>query len=298
MLPNLFILGVQKAGTTSLHNWLQQHPDIFSDESIKDIDFFAHPERKKKPRKNLEKYLADYSGQKILLQTHVNYILYEDALKNIKKECGQPKFLLVLRNPVERAKSAFKYFCKVRRETRTDKQALQYEPVAQLEYSIDNNDFTYIEHGLYFKQLQVFEKHFPLCSLLLIDFDKLVHKPLESLKKIFHFLDIDQSFEPVLKNLNTTGGIKNEKVQDFLYRESGFKKSMIKLLDPIFPFEKRKKIKRWIAERNTSKSKKLDAIDPAIDDFLYNCFVNDIKSLQHHYKLDFASNWLKLADRI
>jgi len=292
-MPNLFILGVQKAGTTSLHNWLSKHVEIYSNENLKDVDFFLNPKRKNDPGFHLKNYIKTFNNQKILLQTHVNYILYEKALQQIKKACGNnPKFILVLRDPVDRAKSAYKYFVKVLRETREPEQALIYEPCEIIDYSVANNDFTYIEHGFYFKQLQVYEKYFSMDNLLIINFEDIINKPENVVAKVFKFVGVDPDFIPSFKKLNVTGAVKHKKLQEALYKSSKIKTFFIKVIDPVFNFKQRRKLKQWIMEYNTSIGDSDISFDRKIDEYLFEQFRHDLQKLVTNYQLKFVANWI------
>jgi len=294
LLPDLYILGVQKAGTTSLHAWLSQHPEIYSNDYIKDVDFFAHPDRSSDPAKYLSEFVSDYKNEKIFLQTHVNYIFYEKALKRISEvHKNHPKFILVLRNPLDRAVSAYHYFVKVSRETRSPKEALVYRPEERHEFSLDNNDLTYIEHGFYFKQLQAFEKYFSLNDLLILDFKQLVASPQQVLEKIYKFIGVAPGFEPSLNIKNKTGATKFVGLQRFLYGSSGLKRMLVRAISTFYDEQKRKLIKQKISEMNTSEHHEKEEIDNKVIAYLNQVFAEDIKKLKQTYKIGFIDDWMQ-----
>ncbi len=90
------------------------------------------------------------------------------------------KIIISLRNPIKRALSAYQYFKKLGKETRNPKLALLYEPKNDLQFSRYNNDFTYIEHGLYYRQLKQCLEYFPMEQILIFDFED-IHKNPEQL---------------------------------------------------------------------------------------------------------------------
>jgi len=109
--PNLFVAGVPKAGTTSLFHYLALHPDVFPS-SRKEPGFF-HPFKIKDMDKNLEaykKFFTGYSRQRYVMEATPGYFYggkeSADAINNFSPES---KIIIVLRNPVQRLFSFYKY---------------------------------------------------------------------------------------------------------------------------------------------------------------------------------------------
>ena len=111
MKPNLFVAGVPKAGTTSLFHYLALHPDVFPS-SRKEPGFF-HPFKIKDMGANLEaykKFFAGYSGQKYAIEATPGYFYGgKETATAINKYSSKSKIIMVLRNPVERLFSFYKY---------------------------------------------------------------------------------------------------------------------------------------------------------------------------------------------
>lgn len=111
MNPNLFVAGVPKAGTTSLFHYLALHPDIFPS-NRKEPGFF-HPFKIKDMAANLEaykKFFVDYSGQKYAIEATPGYFYGgKETATAINKYSPESKIIIVLRNPVERLFSFYKY---------------------------------------------------------------------------------------------------------------------------------------------------------------------------------------------
>src|SRR5436190_11319241 len=101
--PNTFLIGVQKAGTTTLNDWLCQHPQVYGYASLKDIPLFVKFPSREQLNKRLLLETPAYSGQQVVLHSAVNYIYYPSLLQKIASESPQAKLLLILRNPVDRA---------------------------------------------------------------------------------------------------------------------------------------------------------------------------------------------------
>ena len=303
VFPNTFVIGIQKAGTTTLDDWLAQHPQIYCYESLKDVHLFARFKITEEMYQRLKKEPVHYKDQPVVLQSAVNYIFYPQMLQKIAEYAPQAKLIVILRNPVDRAISSYSYFKKMLRETRPMQEALIYKPATDsaFEFSNDNSDFTYIEHGFYAKQIKTCLAYFSKEQLLVLDYDDLAKNTASLLKDMFSFLEIDNSFQPDLTPKNVTGSVKSQLMQEtIIKKQSSFRKWVVdNLIDPIFPVGKRKMLKRKLFELNTGKKK---AAQPAqeqeskemveqIKQQLKPLFVEDAKELDALLGTNFSAKW-------
>ena len=104
--PNLFIPGVEKGGTTSLWQHLDAHPDVFMSE-VKEPSFFI-PDRHE-AAKTEARYLSLFEGREEawLGEASVRYFYDELAPGRIREAAPDGRILIILRNPVDRAYSAY-----------------------------------------------------------------------------------------------------------------------------------------------------------------------------------------------
>src|SRR6188508_1581564 len=116
-LPNFFIVGAPKAGTTSLYYYLKRHPEVFMS-PIKEPNFFAYEEtikqnlyHKEKGVGTLEEYkdlFAEANGRhKAIGEASVSYLFYPPVPERIKQMVPDAKIIISLRNPVDRALSHY-----------------------------------------------------------------------------------------------------------------------------------------------------------------------------------------------
>jgi len=300
VLPNTFIIGIQKAGTTTLDDWMAQHPQIYCYESLKDVMLFFRFKSSEEILQRMEKEPITYEGQPVVLQSAVNYIFYPQFLEKLSQMSPAAKLIVILRNPVDRAISSYSYFTKMLREKRPMQEAVIYAPKEITEFSKDNSDFTYIEHGFYARQIKDCYKYFSRDQLLVLDYDDLAHDPSKLLKQIFSFLGIDENFEPDLTPKNVTGSVKNQYLQESLINRGKFRKWFVdKIVDPIFPVGKRKMLKRKLFELNTGKKKQIEApvtdkeTIAAVKKQLRSYFLEDTKELDAMLGTDFYSRWFE-----
>jgi hypothetical protein len=105
-LPTRFHIGTQRAGSTFLFNLLKSHPDV-SVNPTQAIEFYGA-----RYHQGFEWYLSGFPAEGIRIDTSARLFLYGDvAAPRIKEAVGAdaPRFLLVLRNPVDYARSHYEY---------------------------------------------------------------------------------------------------------------------------------------------------------------------------------------------
>lgn len=116
MLPNFFIVGAPKAGTTSLYYYLDEHPEIFMC-PIKEPNYFSHKEiveqnlyYEEKGVENKGQYenlFKCVTLEKAIGEASVSYLFYKNTPLRIQKEVPEAKIIIILRNPADRAFSHF-----------------------------------------------------------------------------------------------------------------------------------------------------------------------------------------------
>jgi len=205
ILPNFLIVGAAKSGTTSLYQYLNQHPDIFLSE-FKEPQFLVLDKikgRVYKYAKNFEEYLslfASAGNYKLRGEASVFYLYYyETAIKNILNYLGADvKIIIILRNPVERAFSAYNHTLQNNPEESlaSFEAALNAEEERMKEGKVSPMLF-YKSMGLYNDSVTAFKQNF--ANVLVLDYAELIKDPDSMLKRVFEFLNaspfqVDYSF--------------------------------------------------------------------------------------------------------
>ena len=117
-LPNLLILGAPRCGTTSLHDWIEAHPDVAAP-SIKELFYFADADSFERVdgRNVHEQGLAGYEAlfapcrdAAVRMESTTGYLYYETALQWLPQLASKPKFVVVVREPASRLLSTYRYF--------------------------------------------------------------------------------------------------------------------------------------------------------------------------------------------
>ena len=222
-LPNLIIIGAQKSGTSSLYDWLVQHPEIYGHYMFKDFNFFLSefyyeklgiPWFAKQFKPENEKYIVHgLVGYMYFYKKSLPILL--DYKKNYRNDL---KLLAILRNPVDRAYSAFWEAKKMGVENLDSfEKAIERENEILKSGSFKERGLlTYIDHGFYFKQLKGFKENFG-DDLKVLIFEEVIQNPEKEIKKVFKWLGIDENFTPVFKKVNESGIPRFPLLQRFFY---------------------------------------------------------------------------------
>jgi hypothetical protein len=220
-------VGTQKAGTTTLHDILKNHPNIYLPER-KEAHFFDVDERF---NKGLAWWMQTFfKGDKANKKTGVftpEYLYFKDVPARIKKVLGNDlKIIIILRQPAKRAYSH--YLMSKRRgfETENFEFALQKESTRLRENTYHNiNHFSYIDRGLYYNQIKRYVDMFGKENVKVFLFAKdIIKNNLKTLKTIQEYIGVpycklkashksNQASEPKLKWLRNIIFNKNNPIK-------------------------------------------------------------------------------------
>lgn len=216
-IPNFFILGAAKSGTTSLQAYLKQHPDIFFSKN-KEPNFFAFenreiPEKGAVAPKLLYKLIysnsvtewddyitqfALWAEQKAVGEASVRYLYYPDAAENINKRIKSPKFIVMLRDPTTRLLSHY------RMNKQLGIEPLDLIPAIEAEgYRLANQwgwDWHYVSIGNYTEQLTRYFDLFKRESFKICFYDDFLEEPTSVIQEICDFLEVNSDFSPCMQS--------------------------------------------------------------------------------------------------
>lgn len=184
-LPDFLIIGAAKSGTTSLYQYLLEHPGVFMPE-IKEPCFFDEAVAWKN---GIDWYMSLFAlarDHQICGEASTNYTRWpqvERVPEKIKAVVPQAKLIYVMRDPVRRAYSHYTH--------RWSKELHLLEPVSMGFMEFIKSDPMCIDSSKYSVQIREYLKHFPLSQLLLVVFEDLIENPSAVMNRVFHFLDLD-----------------------------------------------------------------------------------------------------------
>jgi len=191
-LPTFFIIGAAKAGTTSLHYYLDQHPEIGMS-SDKEPNFFSGPPNGiPYPLGRVDSLSAyerlfdpAFPARGEASVGYANSPRRHGVPERIEELVPEAKFIYVVRDPVARTVSHYRHRVAAEGERRAMPEAL-----ADLSdpYSV------YLCPSFYARQLELYLRHFPSERILVLDHADLLAEREATLRKVFSFLAVDETF--------------------------------------------------------------------------------------------------------
>jgi Sulfotransferase domain len=183
VLPNLIVIGAAKCGTTSLHEYLHEHPEI-SMSREKELDFFV-PEKSR--GRGIDWYESQFDSRAPVRgessPSYTAHPFYAGAPARIRALIPDIRLVYLVRDPIERTVSHWLHRVSTHAEMPSFEETLESE---QGEWIV----------GLsrYWLQLEQYLAHFPPEQILVVDSDDLRTRRNETLARIFGFVGADPGF--------------------------------------------------------------------------------------------------------
>jgi hypothetical protein len=203
ILVNLHIIGVQKAGTTALSSFLNQHPDIYLVDG-KEAHVFDHLLYRQQPNKQefasqlYQSKLSRYENQSIICDATPITIFRPEFIKACYQFNPKAKFIVVLRDPIERAVSQYYMESARNNEHRSMLTAFLLEPFrlkginSASSWDIDSayRTHSYLSRGRYSTQLKSLYAIVPKNQVLVLQQEALKNQHRQTMHQVFEFLDL------------------------------------------------------------------------------------------------------------
>lgn len=211
--PDFMLIGAGKAGTTSLEYYLTQHPKIEST-TVKEIHYFDYGFKNGKGW--YKSHFPTIFNKNISGDCTPNYLDHPVAVERIKTQFPKMKFIVILRDPIERAYSQYQHTKRNGDESLTFEDAIKQES-QRLQGEIDKikndplypgtnyNKYSYLERSKYYPQLKKWFEFFDKTQFLILQYETAFIDPKKTMNIIFRFLNLD-SFENIKFNIQNTGG--------------------------------------------------------------------------------------------
>jgi len=196
--PNFFIVGVAKAGTTSLSNYLDKIPQIYMS-PVKEPNYFNHINDSKKNKKagmDKKKYLSLFSkakDEKILGESSISYLTNLQVPKLIYQQIPDARILMSLRDPVERAFSSFLNNRRYGKFNESFHEQLMKELRNELDFG---KSYIRLQAGLYYENAKRYLDTFGEKQVKIIIFEEWTKNLKNTLEDILKFLGLN----PHIKN--------------------------------------------------------------------------------------------------
>jgi hypothetical protein len=298
-MPNFFIIGAMKSGTTSVYEWLKQHPQIYMSPR-KEPNFFASEgeefvlrpggQKDKYPViKDIEDYRAlfqDVSNESAIGEATVGYLFNPRTPQHLRQYVPDARFIAILRDPVDRSFSHYRMMIRLGDEPVSDfVEAFHME-----EHRIRNNwdpfSWSYKSLGFYYVQLKRYFDLFDRSQIRVYLYEDLKSDPVSFIQDMFRFLQVDDKFTPDLGLNHNVGYVpKNEVARILLTKPNPIRFAYGSLIKPFIPKEKLEPVVRLLMMRRVELS--LETRKKLIE-----VFRDDIFKLQELIQRD-LSHWLE-----
>lgn len=208
MIPHFLGIGVQKAGTTTLHSLLGLHPEIFLPNK-KELHFFSLNYEKGLPW--YCRHFEDASSNQFVGEITPYYIFHPYVAERIVQDLGKIKVIVLLRDPVARSISHYKHSVRLGFETLAFDHAIQEEHrrLSDADESLKTTDgrhknhqeLSYVSRSLYRIQIERYWKLLGKENVLILPSETFFHDPWYILQKIYRFLELSIPPRPTEKLL-------------------------------------------------------------------------------------------------
>src|SRR5438067_1698231 len=197
MRVDFVIGGTQKGGTSALDSFLRQHPEICMPRTRKELHFFDREEENRDYKKYHRNFKPKKKQHRVIGEASPIYMYWETAPYRIWKYNPKMKWILALRNPVERAFSAWNMETKRDHEKLPFVEAIEKEPArCRMALPLQHRVYSYIDRGFYAHQVRRLFNIFGKENCLILLSEELRNEHQKTLRRVFEFLGVDSSFVP------------------------------------------------------------------------------------------------------
>lgn len=208
LLPDFILIGAQRAGTTSLFNYLSQHPQV-QPSVPKEVHYFSNFYHKGiswyRSHFPLARDKQNFSGSKkamfITGEATPYYLSHPRAPQRAYQTVPNAQIVIILRNPIDRAYSHYHHEVRMGFEDLPFEKAIDKEG-ERLDHELENlirdgnfrsfnyQHFSYLSRGHYLDQIVSWKKHFPSEQMLILNSEAFFEMPDKILQKLTDFLEL------------------------------------------------------------------------------------------------------------
>ena len=242
MMPNFIVIGAAKAGTTSLHHILAQHPDVYMCpvKGPRFFEFDGGPPDYRGPYDDFvtsssvydlsayETLFAGVTHEHAIGEVSPSYLAFEGVPDRIRRHVPDARLIAILRNPADRAYSHYMMKFRDGVETVSFEEALRLEPQRIRDHWRVGR---YFQQGLYYEQLRRYYDRFPTEQIRVYLYEDFRNDALSVVQDMFRFLGVDATFVPdISQQHNVSGAVRNPFLRTLWNRSRGLRRRIRWLL--------------------------------------------------------------------
>ncbi|MGE4552764.1 MAG: sulfotransferase, partial [Desulfovibrionaceae bacterium] len=278
-MPNFFIIGAAKSGTTSLANYLGGHPDVFMPK-WKEPAYFTSPEIP--GLHDWNGYLQLFQegrGVKAIGEASTHYLSSPEAPGMIKDAYGDTriKLIAILRNPVDMMYSHWAHIRRLGWEHRSAEKAL----LGSFKEPVWDPARWFLLHAhrvRYFEQLSRYYELFGKDDIKIYLFEEFFADVLPNFMELCRFLDIRTDYVPILKTHNEGYRLRSDRLQRIIAVHYG--KYVLPIVKYLIPPFIRQSVGRRITQWNNGGAKPLAPMDEHLRSEMQELLTPGVRNLE------------------
>ncbi len=289
MKVNHIIIGAGRSGTTSLVEYLKQHPDInFS--SIKEVTYFSVDDHYKRGGDFLNSF---YDAEGIINATSDTYLLMsKEAPRRISNYNPDIKIAVILREPSSRTYSNYNFSINhgyIKPEVSLLESYSNEKNVLQNGDIIQQNNYCNFDGSLYYKHLSYWSRYFKKEQLFICTTDELKNNPQELMDRYFQFLGLDSYTIKEIEAKHKAAGVKNKQLNNFLVNRDHWLRKVVRV--PLrIGFVRKMILNSEIVDKMKESNKEelsYKSMTTEEKTFCDNYFSQDLKKLKKEFGISF-----------
>jgi hypothetical protein len=306
-LPDFFIVGHGKSGTTALYEMLGSHPQIYMPSS-KEPWFFARELHERTPPRpggtprTLREYAALFSDARPdqrVGEASALYLWSRTAARAIAEVAPGARIVALLREPASFLRSLHLQFVEIYVEPETDfRRAIDLEGARQEGREVPRFTYwpqalLYSEHVRYVEQLRRYEEVFAREQMLVLIYDDFRSDNEATVRRLLRFLEVDDTLPVRVREANPTVSVRSRRLHHALHALSvgrgPISQAAKGTIKSVTPAALRKRLVRFTKERVVYREP-----PPPDEEFmlaLRRRFAPEVEALSDHLGRDLISLW-------
>lgn len=288
-------VGAAKAGTTSLHALMRQHPQVCAT-NVKETDFFHDEKLYARGYSDYrQRYFTERADAPVLFEANPIYMYATGCIERIQSCAPDARIVVILRNPVDRAFSQYAYRMRYRRYSesfvemcRKEAERIKHDEQSRLEYGC-------LDRSRYAVQLRKIYEYVPPERVYVMVFERFIADQEGEFNKLLDWLGLQriQGIAPVRENEG--GTVRNVWLARLMYH-TPFRR-LRGLIGKLFPRASWKRATYKMLEKFNTKSfdkKSRPVLDKDVRAELLAEFDKDIRETESLTRLDLGL-WRKAS---
>lgn len=188
------ILGAQRSGTTFLHHRLAEHPQVFM--PVREVPYFEDPDFHTAPPSDFAGLFTGAAADQICGIKRPSYLALPYVADRLRSAAPGLRLLAVLRNPVDRAVSAYVHYVRTGFVPPLSVNAGLTRLISGAWERRYPRSREILEFGYYGRHLSAYLSRFPREQLLVLSYEGLTAAPERAMRRTYAFLGVDESYVP------------------------------------------------------------------------------------------------------